>query len=86
MGALISKIIPDGPAEKSDLKVGDIILEFNNKKILNSSDLPPIVGSSKVGKRVDVKVLRSGKEMTIKFKVGKLPDQMQIQAKRIILA
>ncbi len=81
MGALISKIIPDGPAEKSDLKVGDIILEFNNKKILNSSDLPPIVGSSKVGKRVDVKVLRSGKEMTIKFKVGKLPDQMQIQAK-----
>ena len=81
MGALISKIIPDGPAEKSDLKVGDIILEFNNKKILNSSDLPPIVGSSKVGKRVDVRVLRSGKEMTIKFKVGKLPDQMQIQAK-----
>ena len=81
MGALISKIIPDGPAEKSDLKVGDIILEFNNKKILNSSDLPPIVGSSKVGKRVDVKVLRSGKEMTIKFKVGKLPDQMKIQAK-----
>lgn len=81
MGALISKIIPDGPAEKSDLKVGDIILEFNNKKILNSSDLPPIVGSSKVGKRVDVKVLRSGKEITIKFKVGKLPDQMQIQAK-----
>ena len=81
MGALISKIILDGPAEKSDLKVGDIILEFNNKKILNSSDLPPIVGSSKVGKRVDVKVLRSGKEMTIKFKVGKLPDQMQIQAK-----
>ena len=81
MGALISKIISDGPAEKSDLKVGDIILEFNNKKILNSSDLPPIVGSSKVGKRVDVKVLRSGKEMTIKFKVGKLPDQMQIQAK-----
>ena len=81
MGALISKIIPDGPAEKSDLKVGDIILEFNNKKILNSSDLPPIVGSSKVGKRVDVKVLRSGKEMTIKFKIGKLPDQMQIQAK-----
>ena len=35
---LISKIIPDGPTEKSDLKVGDIILEFNNKKILNSSD------------------------------------------------
>ena len=50
-GALISKIIPDGPASKSDLKVGDIILKFDGKKIVTSSSLPPIVGNTKVGEK-----------------------------------
>ena len=57
-GALISKIIPDGPASKSDLKVGDIILKFDGKKIITSSSLPPIVGNTKVGKKVKIEILK----------------------------
>jgi len=60
-GALISKIIPEGPASKSDLKVGDIILKFDNKKIDTSSSLPPIVGNTRVGKNVNIEILRNGK-------------------------
>ena len=52
-GALISKIIPDGPASKSDLKVGDIILRFNGKKINTSSSLPPIVGNTEFCKQAN---------------------------------
>jgi serine protease Do len=74
-GALISKIIPDGPASKSDLKVGDIILKFDGKKIITSSSLPPIVGNTKVGKKVKIEILRNGKNKTIKFKVEELPVQ-----------
>tara|TARA_B100001769_G_C21935823_1_gene504204 strand:+ start:1 stop:705 length:705 start_codon:yes stop_codon:yes gene_type:complete len=74
-GALISKIIPDGPASKSDLKVGDIILKFDGKKIITSSSLPPIVGNTKVGKNVKIEILRNGKKKNINFKVQELPVQ-----------
>jgi len=74
-GALISKIIPDGPASKSDLKVGDIILKFNGKKINTSSSLPPIVGNTEVGKNVKIEILRNGKKKFIKFKVQELPSR-----------
>ena len=74
-GALISKIIPDGPASKSDLKVGDIILKFDGKDITMSSSLPPIVGNTKVGKNVKIEILRNGKKKNIKFKVQELPIQ-----------
>ena len=74
-GALISKIIPDGPASKSDLKVGDIILKFDGKKIVTSSSLPPIVGNTKVGKNVKIEILRKGSKKIIKFKVQELPVQ-----------
>ena len=74
-GALISKIIPDGPASKSDLKVGDIILKFDGKDITMSSSLPPIVGNTEVGKNVKIEILRNGKKKNIKFKVQELPMQ-----------
>ena len=74
-GALISKIISGGPASKSDLKVGDIILKFDNKKIDTSSSLPPIVGNTRVGKNVNIEILRNGKRQKIKFKVEELPVQ-----------
>ena len=74
-GALISKIIPEGPASKSDLKIGDIILKFDNKKIDTSSSLPPIVGNTRVGKNVNIEILRNGKRKKIKFKVEELPVQ-----------
>ena len=74
-GALISKIIPDGPASKSDLKVGDIILRFNGKKINTSSSLPPIVGNTEVGKKVKIEILRNGKKKFIKFTVQELPSR-----------
>ena len=80
-GALISKVIPDGPASKSDLKVGDIILKFDGKDITTSSSLPPIVGNTKVGKNVKIEILRNGKKKNIKFKVQELPIQ---KAARII--
>ena len=74
-GALISKIISGGPASKSDLKIGDIILKFDNKKIDTSSSLPPIVGNTRVGKNVNIEILRNGKRKKIKFKVEELPVQ-----------
>lgn len=46
-GALVSRVIPDSPAQEAGLIDGDIILEFNNEIIEQSSELPYRVGGVK---------------------------------------
>ncbi|MGV6826392.1 MAG: DegQ family serine endoprotease [bacterium] len=73
-GALVSRVIDDSPASEAGLEVGDVILEYNNHKLQRSSQLPPLVGATEIGQRVPLKVLRNGKQITIKMKIGALPD------------
>lgn len=79
-GALIAKVVPDSPAESSGLKVGDVITQFNGKPVILSSDLPPVVGISPVGKEVDVEILRNGKYKTLAVTLGELPDEVMTLA------
>ena len=72
-GALVAKVLSDSPAEKAGFKVGDVIVSFNGDKIDVSSDLPPMVGSTKVGKNVPVKVIRHGKPVNLEVKIAELP-------------
>ena len=74
-GALVAKVLDDSPAAKGGIKLGDIILDFNNNRIDMSSDLPPIVGITRVGDTVPVKILREGKEKTVKVKINAIPGQ-----------
>ncbi|HHJ14961.1 MAG TPA: DegQ family serine endoprotease [Gammaproteobacteria bacterium] len=74
-GALIAKVLPDSPADKAGLQVGDVVLSFNGKEIDRSSSLPPVVGSTPVGKRVPVKVMRNRRTQTLWVELGELPDQ-----------
>ncbi|MFV2057513.1 MAG: DegQ family serine endoprotease [Thiohalomonadales bacterium] len=80
-GALVAKVLPDSPAEKHGFQVGDVVMEFDGHKILRSSNLPPIVGISPVGKSVDVEILREGKVKTLKIVLGELPeDNVQVSS------
>lgn len=78
-GALVAKVIPDSPAEAAGLKIGDIIIEFDDKRIEVSAELPPIVGMTSLNKKVRMKVIRQGDFKSIKVKVGLLPDQDDIR-------
>ncbi len=73
-GALIAGVTRGGPAEKSGVLPGDVILKFDQRDIPKMRDLPRIVADSPVGKAVDVVVLRKGKEKTIKVTLGRLED------------
>ncbi len=79
-GALVTQILEDGPAAKSKLQVGDVIVEFNGQKIATNVHLPPIVGRTPVGISVPVQVIRNGKKKTIEITVGQLPTEEELQA------
>jgi len=78
-GALVAQVLPDSPAEKAGIKVGDVVLDFNNVQINDSASLPPIVGRIKVGQKVPVKILRDGKTRTVQVKIGELPPEEEIK-------
>ena len=71
-GALIAEVIEKGPAV-SILRQGDIVLEFNHKKIDMASDLTIIVGRTSFDKKIDVKIRRNGHTQIVQLKLGELP-------------
>ena len=75
MGALISAVVPDGPADKAKLLPGDIITRFNKKVIDSSGVLPMSVGVETPGAKAKVEFIRDGKRMTADVVVGQLPDE-----------
>ncbi len=77
-GALIAKVLPDSPAEGAGFQVGDVVLSFNEQRVNRSSDLPPIVGRTRVGTKVPVEVLRDGKAKTLYVVTAELPEQEQV--------
>ncbi len=80
-GALVSQVMPDSPAAKAGIKEGDIILSFNGHSLLNSSQLPPLVGASSVNGKADLVILRNRKELTLKVELAELPpEQAMAQA------
>ena len=74
-GALVAKVLPDSPAEKAGFQVGDVVIKFDDKKIIRSSNLPPIVGITPVGKNVSVEILRKGKSKKLTVNLGELPEK-----------
>ena len=75
VGALVSQVISDSPAEKAGIKAGDVILAFNGVSIMDSSDLPPLVGRVSVGSAADVTLLRDNRKQTLKVIIDELPDE-----------
>jgi len=80
-GALVAKVLPGGPASSGGIEVGDVILEFDGKRIPQSATLPLLVGRAPVGTNIEIKVMRSGKTHDLTIKIGELPnDDEKIQA------
>ncbi|MGH8521342.1 MAG: DegQ family serine endoprotease [Gammaproteobacteria bacterium] len=78
-GALVAKVLPDSPAAESGIQPGDVVIEFNGIEIDLSSDLPPLVGNTEVGKRVPLKLIREGDPKVVDIAVGELPQDEELK-------
>jgi serine protease Do len=74
-GALVSSVIEGSPAEKAGLKAGDVIVEFNGKKVAKATELPSLVADLTVGRDVPMVVVRDGSEMRLNARIARLEDE-----------
>jgi serine protease Do len=70
VGTRVSRVEPRSPAEKADLRVNDVILEFNGVRVEQDMHLISLVKLAEVGRQVELLVLRDGKLMRVNAEIG----------------
>jgi len=78
IGALVGQVVPESPAEKSGIKAGDVIIEFNGKEVSQMSMLPAMVAQTPIDEEVKVILIRNGEKMTIPVIIGKMADEQAL--------
>ncbi len=80
-GALVSQVMPDSPAEKADIKAGDVITDFNGKELRDSRHLKLLVGQTLPDTKVPVTIMRDGKSEKLSVTLKELPGEKQLARK-----
>ncbi len=78
-GALVASVSEGSPADKAGLKAGDIILEFDGKKIDTMKELPKAVANTKVGKSVVLKIWREENLISKRLVLGRLESSKEFK-------
>jgi len=81
-GALVASVGDNSPADKAGIKAGDIILNFDGKKIDTMRTLPKVVASTQVGKSVELKIWRNKKLISKRLILGRLESSEEFQEKK----
>ena len=74
-GALVSDVMEQSPAEKAGIKTGDVIISYNGKPIKEMDTLPRLVGSTEIGKKVKLGMIRDGKKIEVEVVIGELKEE-----------
>ncbi len=74
-GVMVGDIVSGSAAEKSGIKRGDIILEFDGQKIESAEKLQDIVAASAPNKKIDVVVWRDNSKKLISVVLGEWTEE-----------
>lgn len=80
-GIYIKKILDNSPAEKADLKEGDVILSYAGNKYKDIKEFVDDVKNTTPGSEVKMEIKRKGEIKNIKVKVGKREKFYKIKLK-----
>jgi serine protease Do len=75
-GVLISDVVKGTPADKSGLKSGDVVIEFNGEKVTDMQSFRLRVASTPIGETIKMKVLREGKEKVFNVTLTEFPEEL----------
>jgi serine protease Do len=74
-GALVSSVFDSSPAARIGVRPGDIVVEFDGRKIGRTTDLSRIVAATPIGKTVALKVLRDGQLLTLSPTIARMEER-----------
>jgi serine protease Do len=74
-GALVTMVEAGGPADRAGMKVGDVILAIGERDVMQSADLPAIVGETAPGTTISVHIWRDGAAKALRVTVGEAPSE-----------
>ena len=71
-GAIVTQIEQGSPAQKGGLKVGDVIIKANGRRVRSSVDMHNLVGLMRVGQSIQLEVIRGGGVMLVKVTIQQM--------------
>ena len=80
-GVLISDVLKDSPAQKGGVMKGDVVLEYDGKRVEERSQFVKLVGNTPVGKKVPLVVLRNKEQKTLWVTIGEVAEKKIAQGR-----
>ncbi len=71
---LVERVLPGSPAEKADLRAGDVILQYNGSDVADYDQLLRLIHAGKVGDTATLEILRDGTRMTKRLALSSRGD------------
>lgn len=76
-GVVVAQVAPDGPAAKSDLKIGDVIQKIDGKSVEDGKQVQAIVRAHKPGEKINMLLNRNGSLIASEVKIGDYPTEIE---------
>lgn len=74
IGAVVTRITPNGPAAAAGLRPGDVVLKFAGRDVADSRALTRMVGEAQVGAQAEIEIVRNGQRMLVTATIERLQE------------
>lgn len=72
-GVLLGDVLPEGPAAKAGVKLGEILVKVDGTPVHDGERLMALMRGKKVGDKVDLQLFHLGKTRTVKVELAARP-------------
>ncbi len=77
-GVVVFQVLPGSPAERAGIKTGDVIRTVDGKPIEHSRQLVDLVSGIKVGRKIEVELLRESQPQKVSVEIGERPAEVEL--------